>query len=64
MEKVLVLHQILLTGYSLCEYLRMELKLRAGIIQLHQLPKHQIECFNIVTKECPTGMLTAPFITK
>jgi len=51
-------------AYALCEFLRCELKLRAGIIQLHQLPKHQIECFNIVTKECPTGMLTAPFITK
>lgn len=51
-------------AYALCEFLRCELKLRAGIIQLHQLPKHQIECFNIVTKECPTGMLTAPFITR
>lgn len=51
-------------AYALCEFLRCELKLRAGIIQLHQLPKHQIECFNICTKETPTGLLTAPFITK
>lgn len=51
-------------AYALCECLRMELKLRAGIIQLHQLPKHQIECFNICSKSCPTGLLTAPFITK
>lgn len=51
-------------AYALCEFLRCELKLRAGIIQLHQLPKHQIECFNICTKETPTGLLTAPFICK
>lgn len=51
-------------AYALCEFLRCELKLRAGIIQLHQLPKHQIECFNICTKETPTGLLTASFITK
>ena len=51
-------------AYALCEFLRCELKLRTGIIQLHQLPKHQIECFNICTKETPTGLLTAPFITK
>lgn len=51
-------------AYALCEYLRMELKLRAGLVQLHSLPKHQIECFNICTKETPTGLLTAPFITK
>ena len=51
-------------AYALCEYLRMELKLRAGLVQLHELPKTQIECFNLITKECPTGLLTAPFITK
>ena len=51
-------------AYALCEYLRMELKLRAGLVQLHSLPKYQIECFNICTKETPTGLLTAPFITK
>lgn len=51
-------------AYALCEFLRCELKLRAGLVQLHQLPKHQIECFNICTKETPTGLLTAPFITK
>lgn len=51
-------------AHALCEYLRMELKLRAGLVQLHELPKTQIECFNLITKECPTGLLTAPFITK
>lgn len=54
----------IIDAYALCECLRMELKLRAGVIQLHLLPKHQIECFNICTKETPTGLLTAPFITK
>lgn len=49
-------------SYALCEFLRCELKLRAGLIQLHQLPKHQIECFNVITREHPTGLLTAPFI--
>lgn len=51
-------------AYALCEYLRMELKLRAGLVQLHSLPKHQIECFNICTKEHPQGLLVAPFIEK
>ena len=51
-------------AYALCEYLRMELKLRAGLVQLHELPKQQIECFNICTKEHPQGLLVAPFIEK
>lgn len=51
-------------AYALCEYLRMELKLRAGLVQLHLLQKHQIECFNICTKEHPQGLLVAPFIEK
>lgn len=51
-------------AYALCEFLRCELKLRAGLIQLHELKKTQIECFNIITKECPTGLLNAPFISK
>lgn len=50
-------------AFALCEYLRMELKLRAGIVQLHELQKYQIECFNTISKECPQGMLVAPFIT-
>ena len=54
----------LIDAYALCECLRMELKLRAGIIQLHQLPKHQIEVYNVVSKEHPQGLLVAPFITK
>lgn len=52
----------IIDAYALCEYLRMELKLRSGFVQLHELPKYQIECFNICTKEHPTGLLTAPFI--
>ena len=54
----------IIDAYALCEFLRCELKLRAGLIQLHQLQKQQIECFNIITRENPTGLLTAPFITK
>ena len=54
----------IIDAFALCEFLRMELKLRAGLVQLHLLPKYQIECFNICTKETPTGLLTAPFITK
>ena len=50
-------------AFALCEYLRMELKLRAGIVQLHELQKYQIECFNTISKECPQGMLVEPFIT-
>lgn len=52
----------IIDAFALCEFLRMELKLRAGLVQLHELSKSQIECFNIITKECPTGLLTAPFI--
>lgn len=51
-------------AYALCEYIRMELKLRAGLVQLHELTKQQIECFNICTKEHPQGLLVAPFIEK
>ena len=54
----------IIDAFALCEFLRMELKLRSGLVQLHLLPKYQIECFNICTKETPTGLLTAPFITK
>ena len=54
----------IIDAFALCEFLRMELKLRAGLVQLHLLPKYQIEYFNICTKETPTGLLTAPFITK
>ena len=54
----------IIDAYALCEFLRCELKLRAGLIQLHKLPKQQIECFNVITREHPTGLLTAPFITK
>lgn len=51
-------------AFALCECLRMELKLRAGLVALHELPKHQIECFNTCSKETPNGLLVAPFITK
>lgn len=54
----------IIDAFALCECLRMELKLRAGLVQLHLLPKHQIEVYNICSKTCPTGLLTAPFITK
>lgn len=51
-------------AYALCECLRMELKLRAGVIALHQLPKCQIEVYNTCSKETPNGLLVAPFIEK
>jgi len=52
----------LVDAFAICEYLRTELRLRAGLEQLHQLPKHKIECFNACTKEHPTGLLTADFV--
>lgn len=54
----------IIDAYALCECLRMELKLRSGLIQLHELPKHQIEVYNVISKEHPQGLLVAPFITK
>ena len=54
----------IIDAFALCEYLRMELKLRAGLVQLHQLEKYQIECFNTISNEYPLGLLVAPFITK
>ena len=54
----------IIDAFALCECLRMELKLRAGLVQLHLLPKHQIEVYNVITKEHPQGLLVAPFITK
>lgn len=54
----------IIDAFALCECLRMELKLRAGLVQLHLLPKHQIEVYNVISKEHPQGLLVAPFITK
>lgn len=54
----------IIDAYALCECLRMELKLRSGLVQLHELPKHQIEVYNVISKEHPQGLLVAPFITK
>ena len=54
----------IIDAYALCECLRLELKLRSGLIQLHELPKHQIEVYNVISKENPQGLLVAPFITK
>ena len=54
----------IIDAFALCECLRMELKLRAGLVQLHELPKHQIEVYNVITKEHPQGLLVAPFIEK
>jgi Holliday junction resolvasome RuvABC endonuclease subunit len=51
-------------AFAICEYLRTELTLRAGIIQLKDLPKHKIECFNAITKEHPQGLLVGDFIHK
>lgn len=51
-------------AFAICEYLRTELTLRNGLVLLKDLPKHQIECFNAVTKEHPTGLLTADFVVK
>lgn len=49
-------------AFAICEYLRTELALRSGVIQLKDLPKFKIECFNACTKEHPEGLLVAPFI--
>lgn len=54
----------LVDAFAICEYLRTELKLRAGVELLKNLPKYQIECFNAITKEHPTGLLTADFTEK
>lgn len=54
----------IIDAFALCECLRMELKLRAGLTQLHLLPKHQIEVYNVISREHPQGLLVAPFITK
>lgn len=51
-------------AFAICEYLRTELMLRSGIIQLKDLPKHKIECFNAITKEHPQGLLVGDFIHK
>lgn len=54
----------IIDAFALCECLRMELKLRAGLTQLHLLPKHQIEVYNVISREHPQGLLVAPFIAK
>lgn len=54
----------IIDAYALCECLRMELKLRAGLVQLHTLDKEKIAVYNVITKEHPQGLLVAPFIEK
>lgn len=52
----------IIDAFALCEFLRKELRLRAGIDLLFEQDKTVIECFNSVTKECPEGLLVAPFL--
>ncbi len=54
----------IIDAYALCECLRMELKLRTGLVQLHTLDKEKIAVYNVITKEHPQGLLVAPFIEK
>lgn len=51
-------------AFAICEYLRTELLLRKGIIQLKDLNPKRIECYNALTHEHPQGLLVADFIEK
>lgn len=52
----------LVDAYFVAELLRMELKLRLGLINLKDLPKEKIEIFNRVTRAYPENILVRPFI--
>lgn len=54
----------IIDAFAICEFLRKELALKAGVELLHEQPKHIIECFNGITKANPEGLLVAPFIEK
>lgn len=49
-------------AYWLGKMLVMELKLRAGEAKVSDLPPHQIQMFNRVTKTFPVNVLCRPFV--
>lgn len=51
-------------AYSLCEFLRTEIKLRHGLLNLKELPLSQIELFNKVRKDSGTNILDTEFTFK
>lgn len=54
----------IIDAYALCEFLRTEIKLKAGKIQLNDLDKKQQECFTTVSDDAPKGLLAKEFLQK
>lgn len=52
----------LVDAYFLMEFLRLELKLRRGLIELKNLPEKTIAVFNRVSKKYPINLLDTKFI--
>lgn len=54
----------IIDAYSLCEFLRAELKLKNNKMKLTDLEKKQQECFTTATDEAPKGLLAKEFLQK
>lgn len=54
----------IIDAFSLCESLRLELKLKFGIENLNNQPKHIQEVFISKTDEHPLGLIASDFIYK
>lgn len=52
----------IIDAYSLCEFLRAELKLKNGLMDLADLNRKQQECFTTPTSEAPNGLLAKEFL--
>lgn len=51
-------------AYYAMKLLQTELKLRSGLLQLKDLPEHQIKVFNLVTKSFSTNILARNFLQR
>ena len=54
----------IIDAFSLCESLRLELKLKNGIETLESQPKYVQEVFTVKTDEHPAGLINSDFIYK
>lgn len=54
----------IIDAYYIMKMLQIELKVRTGIIRLHELSSDILRCFNRVTKSEPLNLPVRPFIEK
>ena len=51
-------------AWYIAKLLQLEIKLRSGLIMLHDLPEHEIVVFNRCTKKYPVNLLARDFLQK